>query len=86
MKFYSHVCNYKSIHVSYLVKGFLDFKDNPPGLVPDSSLHHTHGYEAFVFIVGKDNPVENLTIEQVQGLYTGKYTNWSEVPPDTSMI
>lgn len=44
------------------------------------------GYEAFVFIVGKDNPVENLTIEQVQGLYTGKYTNWSEVGGDNRLV
>ena len=44
------------------------------------------GYEAFVFIVGKDNPVDNLTIEQVQGLYTSKYTNWSEVGGDNRLV
>lgn len=44
------------------------------------------GYEAFVFIVGKDNPVDNLTIEQVQGLYTGKYKNWSEVGGDNRLV
>lgn len=44
------------------------------------------GYEAFVFIVGKDNPVDNLTIEQVQGLYTEKYKNWSEVGGDNRLV
>ncbi|AOZ95398.1 PstS family phosphate ABC transporter substrate-binding protein [Butyrivibrio hungatei] len=44
------------------------------------------GYEAFVFIVGKDNPVDDLTIEQVQGLYTGKYKNWSEVGGDNRLV
>ena len=44
------------------------------------------GYEAFVFIVGKDNPVDDLTIEQVQGLYTGKYQNWSEVGGDNRLV
>ncbi len=44
------------------------------------------GYEAFVFIVGKDNPVNDLTIEQVQGLYTGKYTNWSQVGGDDRLV
>ncbi|MDE6726162.1 MAG: substrate-binding domain-containing protein [Ruminiclostridium sp.] len=37
------------------------------------------GYEAFVFIVNKNNPVDNLTTEQVRDIYSGKITNLSEV-------
>ncbi|MBE7029580.1 MAG: hypothetical protein E7405_04965 [Ruminococcaceae bacterium] len=37
------------------------------------------GNEAFVFFVHKDNPVENLTTEQIQGIYSGKITNWKQV-------
>ncbi len=37
------------------------------------------GSEAFVFFVHKDNPIENLTTEQVQDIYSGKITNWSEL-------
>lgn len=37
------------------------------------------GKEAFVFIVSADNPVESLTTEQIQGIYSGAITNWSEV-------
>ena len=37
------------------------------------------GYEAFVFIVNTNNPVDTLTTDQIKGIYTGKYTNWSEV-------
>jgi len=44
------------------------------------------GYEAFVFIVGKDNPVDDLTVEQVKGIYSGQYTRWSEVGGDDSFI
>ena len=37
------------------------------------------GYEAFVFFVHKDNPIENLTTEQIKGIYSGEITNWKEV-------
>jgi phosphate transport system substrate-binding protein len=35
--------------------------------------------DAFVFITHKDNPVVSLTVEQVQKIYSGEITNWSEV-------
>ena len=37
------------------------------------------GYDAFVFFVHKDNPIDDLTTEQVQGIYSGEITNWSQV-------
>ncbi|MBE4910646.1 substrate-binding domain-containing protein [Bacillus luteolus] len=37
------------------------------------------GREAFVFFVNAKNPVEGLTIQQIQDIYSGKITNWSEV-------
>lgn len=37
------------------------------------------GKEAFVFFVSADNPIESLTVEQIQGIYSGEITNWSEV-------
>ena len=37
------------------------------------------GYDAFVFFVHKDNPIDNLTTEQVQGIYSGEITNWSQI-------
>lgn len=37
------------------------------------------GTEAFVFFVHKDNPIESLTTEQLQGIYSGKITNWKDV-------
>lgn len=36
-------------------------------------------YDAFVFITHKDNPVDSLTVEQIQKIYSGEITNWKEV-------
>lgn len=36
-------------------------------------------WDALVAIVHKDNPVDNLTLDQIRGIYTGKITNWKEV-------
>ena len=43
-------------------------------------------YDSFVFITHKDNPVENLTVEQIQKIYSGKITNWKEVGGRNSRI
>ena len=43
-------------------------------------LHLTPiGREAFVFFVNSENPVTGLTVEQIQGIYTGEITNWKEL-------
>ena len=44
------------------------------------------GRDAFVFLVNKDNPVDNLTMEQIRGIYAGVYTNWSQVGGDHTHI
>ena len=36
-------------------------------------------WDAFVFITHKNNPVNSLTVEQIQKIYAGEITNWSEV-------
>ena len=35
--------------------------------------------DALVFVVNADNPVDGLTTEQLQKIYTGEITNWSQV-------
>ena len=43
-------------------------------------LHLTPiGREAFVFFVNSENPVAGLTVEQIQGIYTGQIKNWREL-------
>lgn len=42
-------------------------------------LMEAFAVEGLVFFVNADNPVDNLTLDQVRGIYTGEITNWSEV-------
>ena len=43
-------------------------------------LHLTPiGKEAFVFFVNSENPVAGLTVEEIQGIYTGEIKNWKEL-------
>jgi phosphate transport system substrate-binding protein len=42
--------------------------------------------DSLVFIVNESNPVNNLTTEQVQKIYTGEITNWEQVGGDNIPI
>ena len=44
------------------------------------------GRDGFVFIANKENKVNSLTIKQIQDIYTGVITNWSEVGGDNAEI
>ena len=44
------------------------------------------GWEAFVFFVHKDNPIDSLTAEQLKDIYAGEITNWSEVGGNNEKI
>jgi phosphate transport system substrate-binding protein len=37
------------------------------------------GKEAFVFFVNPKNKVDSLTVEEIQGIYSGQITNWSDL-------
>ena len=54
---------------------------NLPG-IERSELHaslHPVAWDALAIIINKQNPVNNITTEQVKGMYLGKITNWSEL-------
>lgn len=36
-------------------------------------------YDGIAIITNKNNPIKNLTMEQIKDIYTGKITNWNEI-------
>ena len=45
------------------------------------------GYDAIAVIVNEKNPVRNLTLEQLRGIFTGKIKNWNELGgPDLTIL
>ena len=40
------------------------------------------GYDALAFVANTDNPVDSLSIEQLQQIYTGQITDWKEILPN----
>jgi len=43
-------------------------------------------WDAIVFIVNKDNPVDDISIEQVRQIYEGKITNWKQLGGNNAAI
>ncbi|MEO5331418.1 MAG: hypothetical protein H7839_05290 [Magnetococcus sp. YQC-5] len=41
--------------------------------------HYTLGIASKVFIVHPDNPVKNLTVDQLRKIYQGDYARWSDI-------
>ena len=46
----------------------------------------TVALDGIAMIVNPENPVSDLTVEQIADIYTGKITNWSEVGGDDAEI
>ncbi len=42
--------------------------------------------DAFVFILNTQNPVNNLSVEQIRGIYSGVIINWNDVGGDNAAI
>ena len=52
----------------------------------DGVIDTVFAIDGLAVIVHPDNPVSDLTIEQINGIYTGQITNWSEVGGDDAPI
>lgn len=42
-------------------------------------LEHIIARDAIAVVVNPENPVSELTLQQISDIYSGKYTNWTEV-------
>jgi len=90
--------NHSGTHGSYvnLINGDSDliFVARPPSQdeldLADSLgvdlVSHPIALDAFVFIVNKENPVDSLTLRQIQGIYTSAITTWDEVGGEEAPI
>ncbi len=45
----------------------------------NNTLMHHVAWDAIVFIVHKDSPVDNITTQQIKDIFTGAITNWKEL-------
>ncbi|MCF3962404.1 PstS family phosphate ABC transporter substrate-binding protein [Streptomyces fuscigenes] len=59
----------------------------PPGSYPGLKEHRA-AVIAFALVVDDDVPVKNLTTGQIRGLYSGRITNWKQLPggPDLPVL
>lgn len=64
---------------SKTAKDLLDKNDVDVDIIPVVN-------EGFVFFVNKENKVDNLTLKQVQSIYTGDVTNWKDLGGDDAKI
>ena len=51
-----------------------------------SLIEKSIALDAFVFVVNQKNPVQSLTVNQIQKIYTSQITNWSQVGGRNSEI
>jgi phosphate transport system substrate-binding protein len=51
----------------------------------NAHLHHV-AWDALVFVVNRDNPIESITFEHLRKIYRGEITNWKEIGGHDQLI
>jgi phosphate transport system substrate-binding protein len=86
-----------SVGIAALLNGTTDIADHSRGIMPGEYAQFVKkGKYPFTFHVANDaitvvvhpgNPVSNLTLAQLKGIYSGKITNWKAVGgPDAPIV
>lgn len=72
-----------SVGISNVAEGVVDIGDSSRGLKDEEKslglVDHEIALDVIVVIANKDVEVDDLTADQVVGIFTGKITNWKEV-------
>ena len=72
-----------SAGIEAVTNGTADIATSSRNLTAEESSHElvatVIAHDGIAVIVNPDNPVANLTTEQLRDIYAGKITNWSEV-------
>jgi ABC-type phosphate transport system substrate-binding protein len=65
-------------------RGMADIGMSSRGLRGDEleSRHVTIARDGLALVVNQDNPVSDLTLEQIRAIYTREITNWSQIYPN----
>lgn len=76
--------------IKALIEGKVNLAGASRPLKPEEKkeklLATTIGYDAIAVYVHKNNPVKNLTKEQLKGIFTGQIKNWKEVGGNNAPI
>ncbi len=78
-----------SVGIAALINGTIDIADHSRPLKPSEyKMAVQNGVYPFTFhiandavtvVVHRSNPIQNLTLAQLKGIYTGRITNWKQV-------
>lgn len=61
--------------VSELGMSSRELKDEEASEVTPTTI----AYDGIAIITNNNNPIKNITIDEIKGIYTGEITNWSEI-------
>ena len=56
-----------------------DLRDSGAGNMVNPAQEHIIAIDSLVLVTNPANPIQSLTSEQVQQIYTGAITNWSQI-------
>jgi phosphate transport system substrate-binding protein len=82
------LCNKTGEAYTNLIEGKVDIifcaapSDEQLNMARDAGIDFTLtpiGKEAFVFFVNSNNPVNDLTVNQIKSIYSGKITKWKDI-------
>ncbi|MCX6036089.1 MAG: phosphate ABC transporter substrate-binding protein [Chloroflexi bacterium] len=82
--------------IAALVNGTVDIANASRAMKPEEKqqaeengitpVEFTVARDAIAVIVNPENPIRQLTLQQISDIYSGKYNNWSEVGGDNRPI